>query len=78
MIREWLKEYLSKKPGSTNFDAPCEGDRNNTLYDLCRELRNITDYNFAKISAIVPRWGLTEGEVDSTIASALKADRKFL
>ena len=77
LIREWLKEYLSKKPGYTNFDAPCEGDRNNTLYDLCRELRNITDYNFAKISAIVPRWGLTEGEVDSTIASALKADRKI-
>ena len=77
IIREWLKEYLSKKPGYTNFDAPCEGDRNNTLYDLCRELRNITDYNFAKISAIVPRWGLTEGEVDSTIASALKADRRI-
>ena len=77
IIREWLKEYLSKKPGYTNFDAPCEGDRNNTLYDLCRELRNITDYNFAQISAIVPRWGLTEGEVDSTIASALKADRKI-
>ena len=77
LIREWLKEYLSKKPGYTNFDAPCEGDRNNTLYDLCRELRNITDYNFAQLSAIVPRWGLTEGEVDSTIASALKADRKI-
>jgi hypothetical protein len=77
IIREWLKEYLSKKPGYTNFDAPCEGDRNNTLYDLCRELRNITDYNFAQLSAIVPRWGLTEGEVDSTIASALKADRKI-
>ena len=76
LIREWLKEYLSKKPGYTNFDAPCEGDRNNTLYDLCRELRNITDYNFATLSAIVPRWGLTEGEVDSTIASAIKADRK--
>ena len=77
IIREWLKEYLSNKPGYTNFDAPCEGDRNNTLYDLCRELRNITDYNFAQLSAIVPRWGLTEGEVDSTIASALKADRKI-
>ena len=77
IIREWLKEYLSKKPGYTNFDAPCEGDRNNTLYDLCRELRNITDYNFAQLSAIVPRWGLTEGEVDSTIASALKADRRI-
>ncbi len=76
LIREWLKEYLSKKPGYTNFDAPCEGDRNNTLYDLCRELRNITDYNFSRLSAIVPRWGLTEGEVDSTIASAIKADRK--
>ena len=77
IIREWLKEYLSNKPGYTNFDAPCEGDRNNTLYDLCRELRNITDYNFAQLSAIVPRWGLTEGEVDSTIASALKADRRI-
>ena len=76
IIREWLKEYLSNKPGYTSFDAPCEGDRNNTLYDLCRELRNITDYNFAKLSAIVPRWGLTEGEMDSTIASAIKADRK--
>ena len=30
IIREWLKEYLSNKPGYTNFDAPCEGDRNNT------------------------------------------------
>ena len=76
LIREWLKEYLSNKPGYSSFDAPCEGDRNNTLYDLCRELRNITDYNFAKISAIVPRWGLTEGEVDNTIASAIKADRR--
>ena len=77
IIREWLKEYLSNKPGYSSFDAPCEGDRNNTLYDLCRELRNITDYNFATLSAIVPRWGLTEGEVESTIASALKADRKI-
>ena len=77
LIREWLKEYLSNKPGYTSFDEPCEGDRNNTLYDLCRELRNITDYNFATLSAIVPRWGLTEGEVDSTIASALKADRRI-
>ena len=76
LIREWLKEYLSNKPGYQSFDAPCEGDRNNTLYDLCRDLRNITNYNFAQISAIVPRWGLTEGEVDSTIASAIKADRK--
>ena len=76
IIREWLKEYLSNKPGYSSFDAPCEGDRNNTLYDLCRELRNITDYNFATLSAIVPRWGLTEGEVESTIASAIKADRK--
>ena len=76
IIREWLKEYLSNKPGYKSFDAPCEGDRNNTLYDLCRELRNITNYNFAQISAIVPRWGLTEGEVDGTIASAIKADRK--
>lgn len=77
IIREWLKEYLSNKPGYSSFDAPCEGDRNNTLYDLCRELRNITDYNFATLSAIVPRWGLTEGEVDNTIASALKADRRI-
>ncbi|MBR6087908.1 MAG: hypothetical protein IKP84_08505 [Prevotella sp.] len=77
IIRAWLKEYLSNKPGYSSFDAPCEGDRNNTLYDLCRELRNITDYNFAQISAIVPRWGLTEGEVDNTIASALKADRRI-
>lgn len=76
IIHEWLKEYLSNKPGYSSFDAPCEGDRNNTLYDLCRELRNITDYNFATLSAIVPRWGLTEGEVESTIASAIKADRK--
>ena len=76
IIREWLKEYLSKKPGYTNFDAPCEGDQNNTLYDLCRELRNIADYNFSKLSSIVPRWGLPESVADDVIASAIKADRK--
>lgn len=76
IIREWLKEYLSKKPGYTNFDAPCQGDFNNTLYDLCRDLRNITDYNFSKLSALVPRWILTESEAEGVIASAIKADRK--
>lgn len=76
IISKWLSIYLRNRPGYRTFDAPAEGDRNNTLYDLCRDLRNVCDYSFQKILDIVPTFGLERNEVEQTVLSALKAERK--
>lgn len=50
---------------------PSEGERNNTLYALVRELRYICDFSLDALMALVPRWGMTEAEVRATVQSAL-------
>lgn len=57
--------------------APAEGERNNTLYKLVRELRYICEFDADRIQAVVPTWGLTADEVKSTIKSALSTPRKY-
>lgn len=76
IVASWLSIYLRQKPGYQSFEAPAVGDRNNTLYDLCRELRNICDFSFQKILDVVPDFGLERDEVERTVMSALKAERK--
>lgn len=76
IIGRWLEFYLRKKPGYTTFEAPAEGDRNNTLYDLCRDMRNICDFSFQRMIDVVPNFGLEHAEVEQTVLSALKSERR--
>ncbi len=55
---------------------PEEGERNNYLYSLARELRYVTDFNEEKIISVLPDWGLPETEVRRTVASAVGSVRK--
>ena len=54
---------------------PYEGERNNRLYLICRNLANITDRNPDLIYRICPRFGLDAREVRSCCESACKAAR---
>lgn len=55
---------------------PDEGERNNYLYSLARELRYITDFNVEKIISVLPDWGLGAHEVRATVMSAVNSVRK--
>lgn len=55
--------------------VPQEGERNVRLYNICRKLRYICDFNTAQIFAICPRFGLSESEVRSVVESANKGNR---
>lgn len=55
---------------------PDEGERNNYLYSLSRELRYITDFNVEKIISVLPDWGLGVHEVRATVTSAVNSVRK--
>ena len=55
--------------------VPVEGERNVRLYNLCRKLRYICDFNTEQLFSIVPRWGLSEQEVHSVCESANKGGR---
>ena len=52
-----------------------EGARNTTLYKLVRQLRYICDFNPAHLRQVLPDWGLTQTEVEGTIASAVASTR---
>ena len=52
-----------------------EGVRNTTLYKLARQLRYICDFNPAHLRSVLPDWGLTQTEVEGTIASAVASTR---
>ena len=56
-------------------DAPAEGERNMALYTMSRYLRFICDFNEQKLFAILPHWGLSEHEVQTTIKSAVGSTR---
>src|SRR5574344_794455 len=55
---------------------PVEGERNNTLYSLVRELRYICDFSLPRLMQVVPRWGMSEQEVEQTVQSALSTVRR--
>ena len=52
-------------------DAPAEGERNMALYTMSRYMRFICDFDEQKLFAILPHWGLSDHEVQSTIKSAV-------
>ena len=52
-----------------------EGVRNTMLYKLVRQLRYICDFNPAHLRSVLPDWGLTQTEVEGTIASAVASTR---
>src|SRR5574344_1207236 len=55
---------------------PVEGERNNTLYSLVRELRYICDFSLERLLQVVPRWGMSDAEVEQTVQSALSTVRR--
>jgi hypothetical protein len=56
-------------------DAPAEGERNMALYTMSRYLRFICDFDEQKLFTILPHWGLSDHEVQSTIKSAVNSVR---
>ena len=56
-------------------DAPAEGERNMALYTMSRYMRFICDFDEQKLFAILPHWGLSDHEVQSTIKSAVGSTR---
>ena len=56
-------------------DAPAEGERNMALYSISRYLRFICDFDEQKLFGILPHWGLSDHEVQSTIKSAVGSTR---
>ena len=57
-------------------ETPTEGERNQALYTLTRNLRYICDFNVDRILAILPDWGLGKEEVRATVTSAVNSVRK--
>lgn len=55
---------------------PMEGERNNALYLLARNLRYICDFNTEHVMAVLPDWGLPCSEVRTTVESAVKSVRR--
>ncbi|MBR4572864.1 MAG: DUF3987 domain-containing protein [Prevotella sp.] len=62
-----IKEYWQENAGE-----PTEGERNVKLYQLAQNLRAICDNNKQTLLSIMPRYGLTEAEMQSIIDSACK------
>ena len=56
-------------------DAPAEGERNMALYTMSRYMRFICDFDEQKLFTILPHWGLSDHEVQSTIKSAVGSTR---
>jgi len=56
-------------------DAPSQGERNTTLYNLVRHLRYICDFDANLLQQVLPSWGLSRQEVQATIRSALASVR---
>jgi hypothetical protein len=56
---------------------PVEGERNTTLFALVRQLRYICDFSLERLMQVVPRWGMSEQEVEQTVQSALSTVRRM-
>ena len=63
-----IAEYWRRTGGE-----PVEGERNDRLHRLAGQLRYITDNNEATLMAIMPRYGLSEDEMQGLIHSACTA-----
>ena len=55
--------------------TPTEGERNNALYMLARNLRYVCDFDTQFIISVLPDWGLAPAEIKSTVESAIKSVR---
>ncbi len=64
------KEWLEATGGE-----PTKGERNSRLYKLALRMRYITDFNEATLLRVLPRYGLSEGEMRHLIHSALGTTR---
>ena len=62
---EIVNEWFARSGGT-----PVMGERNNKLYALARDMRNITDNNEAHLLQVMPRFGLQENEMKALIHSA--------
>ena len=69
-LKEIAMEWLEMNGG-----VPQVGTRNTQLYKLARNLRYICDFDEASIIAAIPHCGLGRKEVESLVASAIKATR---
>src|SRR5574344_1402481 len=56
---------------------PVEGERNTTLFARGRQLRYICDLSLERLMQVVPRWGMSEQEVEQTVQSALSTVRRM-
>ena len=63
---EWLRR---------NGGMPEEGERNAKLYKLALRMRYITDFNPETIAEVIPRCGLSKGEVLQLCKSACSGNR---
>jgi len=74
--RAIVTELISRTGGvATREGHVMEGDRNNTLYNLARHLRYITDFRAPLLKSILPTLGLSAQEIEATVQSALKSTR---
>lgn len=64
------KEWLEFTGGE-----PTQGERNTRLYKLALRMRYITDFNAATLLRVMPRYGLSESEMQQLIHSALGTTR---
>lgn len=60
--------------------SPVEGERNNVLFGLVRELRHICDYNFQTVYMLVAPYfpGLQDAEIRRTIGSAIATNGRSI
>jgi len=59
---------------------PCEGERNNDLFMLVRELRHICSYNFQMVYMLVAPYfpGLQDAEIRRTISNAIDTNGRTI
>jgi hypothetical protein len=69
-LGEIAREWLEMTGGE-----PVEGERNTRLHALAFDLRYITDFDEAKLLAVMPDYGLEESEMKTLIKSACNAPR---
>ncbi len=72
-----FSEIIASILYAAGYDVtPMEGERNNALYLLARNLRYICDFNTEQVMAVLPDWGLPHAEVRATVESAVKSVRR--
>ena len=69
-IADIIAEYWKAEGGE-----PHEGNRNSSLFKLALELRPLTGNDMDTLKAVIPSYGLDEGELDNVIKSACKYEK---